>query len=123
MILRYPKLEEQLITNKYARVVFQSTTTEEINKSKEANVPQIPFQYLLLFFLQKIYRKSNRRRIVRLLQTVKRNGQRKKPNKKEEENRQKTLNRTELPTKFCNDSEDEDEKQTMVRIQQPEKNH
>ena len=44
LILISLKLDEQLVMNKYAKVSVQSTTTEQVNKSKKVEVPQYPLQ-------------------------------------------------------------------------------
>ena len=92
---------------------FSQRIRKKLNRNKEAEVPQIPLQNLQLSssFLPKNRRRRRRRRrqqvtpqkAVReakpenLLQTVKENGQRKKPNKKKEQQKRKTPSRTKRP--------------------------
>ena len=80
---------------------FSQRIRNKLNRSKEAEVPQILLQQLQPFFLPRNRQQVPAQKALKdaesegLLQTVEENGQRKKPNEKKEQ--KKNLNRTERP--------------------------
>ena len=89
---------------------FSQRIRNKLNRNKEAVVPQIRLQNLQLSssFLPRNRRRRRRQQVTpqktvreakpeNLLQTVKENGQRKKPNKKKEQQKRKTPSRTKRP--------------------------
>ena len=82
---------------------FSQRLRNQLNRGKQAEVPQIPLQHLQPSFLPRNRRQRVPAQIALkdakpegLLQTGKENGQRKKPNEKKAQ-KKKTLNCTERP--------------------------
>ena len=56
LILRSLKLDEQLVTNKYAKIAVQSSTTEQVQQQKKSQGLHYPLQQLEPTFLPKNHR-------------------------------------------------------------------
>ena len=88
---------------------FSQRIRNKLNRSKKAEVPQVPLQNLQpsSSFLPRNRRRRRQQappqktvrdaKPERLLQTVKENGQCKKPNEKKEQQKKKTASRTKRP--------------------------
>ena len=101
--MRSLKIDEQLVMNKYAKVAVQSTNTEQAQQNQTnrgcTNFPST--STALILSPEKPSSTSSRaQKTVKdthsegLLQTLKENGQRKKPNEKKKQQKKKTPNRT-----------------------------